>query len=56
MANDFIIWLPNFGYCLNQTSSLESAREIAKRSGFEAVVYKNGQVVAEYSPISGRVS
>ena len=51
----FKVWLVNFGFEAtgSPVRTLDEARDLARRAGFEATVFHNGDPVAAWSPIGG---
>lgn len=51
----FKVWFVNFGYySANEASTLEEAKMLCKRAGFQSTVEDSeGNTVASYCPISG---
>lgn len=49
------VWFVNFGYAsANEGRTLEEARKIAKKAGFQSsILGPDGTVVATYDPIAG---
>lgn len=51
---DFRVYLTNFQYFIDQMcDTLEQAKALAKDKGFDATIYKNGEVVGSWSAIGG---
>lgn len=44
----------NFGYSSdNQPDNLDDAKKVARRAGFESVIYEDGEAVMTFSPLYG---
>lgn len=51
----FKVWFTNFHYfSANESETLEGARLVCRRAGFQAQVYSpKGEIVATYCPMAG---
>lgn len=50
----FRVFFVNFGYySQNEGRTLEEAREICRRAGFQARVDRDGETVATWCPLAG---
>jgi len=50
----YLVSFTNFGYS-KQFNDLDAAVTHMRRAGFEAVLYRRGEVIAEFRPISSQV-
>ena len=50
----FRIFLTNFGYySQEEPDTLDGAKDVCRRAGFQATVEQNGKTVATYCPLWG---